>query len=216
MIEQEAFTVEQNTAYIAPVTAEDSVAQVEDAKKRALAEKIDIERSGDTGSGADGHAESNVLLDLGLEALGLKTAASLVQFVDERLTDSSGSGATRTGETKQGLGEDLLARANIATSSLDLDPKHVNTDKWGGTDTKMQSVSMAKSLTISKSLANEHALQSVYTAERQHSAMLGHANQMAPGMGLGSGPSINPQQLLKDAERVSEMEDWQKRMAGQV
>ncbi len=225
------FTVEQNTGHIAPVTERDHMAHVEETKRKALAEQTTIEEKSagaDQKNGANnGNAEGNLLIDIGLEALGVKSAASAVQLLDDRMADKAAS-RPQTGnsiidavaETVTGAlsgkahidGEDIMARANIAASSLALDPKHVNTDVWGGTDTKMGGVAMAKSLTFGKEIANEMVLQSVYVAEQKHSAMIGRANMMVPGLGMASGPSINPQQLLNDAERISELEDWQKRM----
>lgn len=220
------FKLDQNNAYIAPVTASDSVAQVAEAKRMALAESSTHKQTNSEGPAA-GNPEADLILDIGLEALGVKSAATAAQMIGGRMADTmeTRNSARSTieeevqkasrapGSYQPSFAEDLLARANIATSSLDLDPKHVNTDKWGGTDTKMNAVALTRSLTVSKDLANEKVLESVYAVERQHSAMLGHVNQMVPGLGLGSGPSINPAQLLNHAEKIAEMEDWQRRMA---
>ena len=224
---QEEFTVERNTGYIAPVGADSSAAQVEDAKRKALAEQVKIKSEADGGNTASkGLGEGELILDIGLEALGVKSAATAAQFVTGRMADTAHMrGNARTieddvqkasrapGTYEPSFAEDLLARANIATSSLFMDPKHVNTDVWGGTDTKMNSVKMAKSLTFDRDIANRQVLDSVYAAEKHHSATLGHIRQMVPGMDLGSGPSINPSQLLGQAEKISEMEDWKRRMA---
>lgn len=228
----EEFKLEQNTGYIAPVTADSSAAQVEEAKRMALAKQTTTKEdiAGLDGTRAPGNAEADLILDIGLEALGVKSAATAAQLVGGRMADTMETrNAARStieeevqkasrapGSYQPSFAEDLLARANIVTSSLDLDPKHVNTDMWEGKETKMPAVSMARSLTISQDIANRQALDNVYAVERQHSAMLGHVNQMVPGLGLGSGPSINPRQLLADAERMSDMEDWQRRLAEQA
>lgn len=228
----EEFTVEKNNGFIAPVTADSSVAQVEETKRKALAEQVSIksDSEGAASGPAQGNAEASLLLDVGLEALGIKTAATAVQIVSGRVADTMeirannaatmeqdiGKAARKPGTYEASPAEDLLSRANIATSSLDLDAKHVNTDMWGGTDTKMNSVQLARSLTFDRDIANRQALDSVYAAEKQHSATLGHVKQMAPGMDMGSGPSINPSQLLSHAEKHVEMEDWQRRMAEQA
>lgn len=219
---QEEFTVERNTGYIAPVGADSSAAQVEEAKRKALAEQVKIKSEGAaSGAPTTGKAEADLLIDVGLEALGLKSAATAVQIVGGRMADTmeTRNGAQSTieaevqkaarapGTYEPSFSEDLLARANIATDSLHMPKDHVNTDIWGGTDTKMASVKMAKSLTFDRDIANRQVLDSVYAAEKHHSATLGHIRQMVPGMDLGSGPSINPSQLLGEAE------DWKRRMA---
>jgi hypothetical protein len=230
---QEEFTVEKNTGFIAPVSADSSLAQVEDTKRKALAEQVKIKSQSEEANGptlAGGHAEADLLLDIGLEALGLKSAATAAQIVSGRMADTAGTRneaqssiqnevqkmSRAPGMYEPSIGEDLLARANIATDSLHMPKDHVNTEIWGGTDTKMSSVKMAKSLTFDRDIANRQVLDSVYAAEKNYSATLGHVRQMAPGMDLGSGPSINQSQLLGQAEKVSEMEDWQRRMAEQA
>ena len=67
---------------------------------------------------------------------------------------------------------------------------------------------MAKKMTFGQELSNEQALQSVHIARQQHSATMGMVNQMSPGLGLGSGPSIRPQDLLKEARDDADMNRW--------
>ena len=111
--------------------------------------------------------------------------------------------------TKATSGEDLMASANIATMSL----KDQHKEAVGSWDvkegsTKMAGVQLAKKLTFGQELSNEQALQSVYAARMQHSATIGMANQLSPGLSLSSGPSIRPQDLLKEARDDADMNRW--------
>lgn len=225
------FTLDQNTGLV-PLAHEDNcVAQVKEIERQAHAEKCSIEEdAGGLEGAARGNPEADLLIDIGLEVIGVKGAATAAQLIGGRLEDTfesrNSARSTIEDEVKKAgrsagtytpsIGEDLIARANIATCSLDMDPKHVNTEKWGGTDTKMPGVSQARALNVCKEFTNKQVLDSVYAVERQHSAMLGRVNQMVPGLGMGSGPAINPKQLLSYAEDASDMEDWQRRLAEQV
>lgn len=115
--------------------------------------------------------------------------------------------------TKPTAGEDLMASANIATMSL----KDQHKEAVGSWDvkegsTKMAGVTLAKKLTFGQEMSNEQALQSVYVARQQHSATLGMANQMSPGMSMAmNGPSFRPNDVLSAAKNVSEwdnMDRW--------
>ncbi len=227
--------LDQNTGYIAPVSADSSIAHVEDTKRKALAEKTLMEEDAAASrTHNNGQAEGNLFIDLGLEALGVKSAAALVQFADERMSDRAGMNAANnsdslggligsvaktideeiTGSTSRQPGkyEGLFERAQIAASSLDLDPKHVNTDVWSGTNTKLNSVLQTRDMSFRKTIEHD-LLPQIRGVEMQHQAMLGHARSLAPGLSM-SGPSINPAQLLGEAERMAEKEDWVKRTEG--
>ena len=111
--------------------------------------------------------------------------------------------------TKPTAGEDLMASANIATMSL----KDQHKEAVGSWDvkegsTRMAGVQLAKKLTFGQELSNEQALQSVYVARQQHSAALGMANQLAPGMAMAmNGPSFRPNEVLGNAKNVSEWDN---------
>lgn len=103
--------------------------------------------------------------------------------------------------------EDLMASANIASLSLNGQGKEA-LGTWDVKETKMDGVQAAKQLTFGQELANEKALASVHAARQQHSAMIGMANQMSPGLSLSSGPSIRPQDLLKEAREQEDTDRW--------
>ncbi len=93
---------------------------------------------------------------------------------------------------------DIADRAGIAAKSLNEQGKE-SLSTWDVPDKKMASVKLAKELTFDARIANEQALDSVHLAREQHAAMKFKMGQMAPGMGLGSGPSIRPEDLLREA-----------------
>lgn len=113
--------------------------------------------------------------------------------------------ATRT---SSGAGkEDIVASANIASSSLKEQEKDA-VGTWGVKETKMSSVQLAKKLTFGQELSNEQALQSALVARQQHTAAMGMARTMAPGMDLSSGPRFNASQILKTAQEEADLNRW--------
>jgi hypothetical protein len=119
------------------------------------------------------------------------------------------SSAASSVRTKATAGEDLMASANIATMSL----KDQHKEAVGSWDvkegsTKMAGVALAKKLTFGQEMSNEQALQSVYVARQQHSATLGMANQISPGMSMAmNGPSFKANDVLAAAKNVSEWDN---------
>lgn len=103
--------------------------------------------------------------------------------------------------------EDIMASANIASSSLKEQEKDA-VGTWGVKETKMTSVQLAKQLTYGQEISNELALQSARVARQEHTAAMGKAYSMAPGMDLSSGPRFNVNQLSKLAEEESSMNSW--------
>lgn len=103
--------------------------------------------------------------------------------------------------------EDIVASANITGASLNEQEKDA-VGTWGVTETRMNSVQMAKKLTIGHELASGHALQSAHVARQQLNATMGMARTMAPGMDLSSGPRFNANQILKAAEEEADMNRW--------
>lgn len=93
---------------------------------------------------------------------------------------------------------DIADRAGIAAKSLNDQGKDA-LSTWDVPEKKLASVKLAKELTFDTRIANEKALDSVHLAREQHAAMKFKMGQMAPGMGLGSGPSIRPEDLLREA-----------------
>lgn len=93
----------------------------------------------------------------------------------------------------------LIERSGSTAKSLRDQDGSDATSTWTGVDRRMNAVQEAKRMTFGRELASEHALESVKAVRAQHSAQIGHAQQMSPGMGLGSGPSIRPQELLTEA-----------------
>lgn len=103
--------------------------------------------------------------------------------------------------------EDIMASANITASSLKEQEKDA-VSTWGVKETKMGSVQLAKQLTFGQELSNEQALQSALIARQQHTAALGMARQMAPGMDMSSGPRFNANQILKSAQEDADLNRW--------
>jgi len=93
----------------------------------------------------------------------------------------------------------LIERSGSTAKSLRDQDGSDATSTWTGVDRRMNAVQEAKKMTFGRELASEHALESVKAVRAQHSAQLGQAQQYSPGMGLGSGPSIRPQELLSEA-----------------
>ncbi len=101
----------------------------------------------------------------------------------------------RSGDSSAGL----LERSSISSTSLRGQEESGATSTWTGVDRRMNSVQEAKRMTYGQELASEKALESVQRVRQEHSAQLGQAQQYSPSMGLGSGPSIRPQDLLTEA-----------------
>lgn len=110
--------------------------------------------------------------------------------------------------TQATQGEDLMARTNIATTSLKDQGKDA-LKSWDvkESSTKMTSVQLAKKLTFGQELANEQALQSALIARQQYSATVGHAMRMAPGMGM-NGPSFKGADIMKKAQEEADLNRW--------
>lgn len=119
------------------------------------------------------------VVETGLTA---KTPANVTPL--RRSTDTSAGLIERSGSTAQSLRDQ---DGSDATST------------WTGVDRRMNAVQEAKRMTFGRELASEQALESVKAVRAQHSAQIGQAQQYSPGMGLGSGPSIRPQDLLTEA-----------------
>lgn len=99
--------------------------------------------------------------------------------------------------------EGILSRSNIAASSLK-DQEKDALKTWDVPEKQsFAGVKMAKEMTVDLRNANEKSLESAIVARQQHSAVMNKINQIAPSMGLGSGPSIRPQDLLREAEQVA-------------
>ena len=58
-------------------------------------------------------------------------------------------------------------------------------------------------MTFQAHYASEKALESAVVARQQHGAVFYKINQIAPGVSMGGGPSIRPQDLLREAEQVA-------------
>ncbi len=93
----------------------------------------------------------------------------------------------------------LLERSSISSTSLRGQDEAGSTSTWTGVERRMNSVQEAKRMTFGQELASEKALESVQRVRQEHSAQLGQAQQYSPSMGLGSGPSIRPNELLSEA-----------------
>jgi hypothetical protein len=65
-------------------------------------------------------------------------------------------------------------------------------------------VQIAKQLTFGLRNTNELALQSAQTARMENAAIHQRVNQLAPGLSLASGPTIRPDQLLREAELIDQ------------
>jgi hypothetical protein len=96
---------------------------------------------------------------------------------------------------------EIVDRAGITAKSLNEQGKE-SLATWDVPDQKMASVKLARQMTVDMRYSNEKALDSVHVARQQHAATQYKINQIAPGMGLGSGPTIRPQDLLREAEMV--------------
>ncbi len=116
------------------------------------------------------------------------------------------SASASTGRKAAGAGEDLMARASITETSLKDQGKDA-LKSWDVPEEKLAAVSHAKKFTYGLEAANKAALASVQKVRAEHSAVLGAARQLAPGLSLGSGPSINPATLLREAEQ-KQNESW--------
>lgn len=111
-------------------------------------------------------------------------------------------------------GNELIARSNIVSESvrmesptrLDGKDKFTETKAWEGKDTKVAGMQQTKDIVLQRAMQYGHLHDNVMNVRREHSAMLGRAQHIAPSMGLGSGPSINPRKLLNEAE-----DDWEQR-----
>lgn len=103
-------------------------------------------------------------------------------------------------------GEDLMARSNIATMSLKEQHKEA-VGSWDVKETKMAGVQLAKKLSFGQEYASELALQSALVARQQYSATVGHAMQMAPGMGM-NGPSFKGMDIMKMAQEEADLNRW--------
>lgn len=108
--------------------------------------------------------------------------------------------------TKPTDGEDLMARSNIATMSLKEQHKEA-VGSWDVKETKMAGVQLAKKLSFGQEYASELALQSALVARQQYSATVGHAMQMAPGMGM-NGPSFKGADIMKMAQEEADLNRW--------
>jgi hypothetical protein len=108
--------------------------------------------------------------------------------------------------TRATAGEDLMASANIATSSLKDQHKEA-VGSWDVKETKMAGVALAKKLSFGQEYASELALQSAMVAKQQYSATVGHAMQMSPGMGM-NGPSFKGADIMKMAQEEADLNRW--------
>lgn len=223
MAKQE-FVADQNAIYVPQATADMSSAQVDDIEHRAKAQAVQIEEKfakvDSAEKGAADNAEAKLFGDILMEGAGIKLASTVIDFLDTRLSDktndlnsSSPSSEPRTieDEIKATNGsflepkkqEGLFSRANIAASSLN-DQNKDALKTWDVPEKQdFSSVKLAKEITYEMSNANDLALQSTQAVRQQHSATMYKINQISPGMGMGSGPSIRPQDLLREAEQVA-------------
>lgn len=124
-----------------------------------------------------------------------------------KITDTIGKPGV-TIRTQATQGEDLMARTNIATTSLKDQGKDA-LKSWDVKEgsTKMAGVQLAKKLTFGQELANEQALQSALIARQQYTATIGHAMRMAPGMGM-NGPSFKGADIMKMAQEEADLNRW--------
>lgn len=120
---------------------------------------------------------------------------------------SSTASAAKTGKLSAAQGEDIMIRANIAETSLKDHGKEA-LGSWGVKDAQIGAVKEAKALTFGMRNSNELALQSAMAARHHNSATMHKVNQMAPGLSLASGPTIRPDQLLREAESYKSASDW--------
>jgi len=161
------------------------------------------------GSSADkpfGTAKNPITIEQDIKSVGRKPGAYRAPVGPTEVgVGSAGEQAIAkksapSGRKAPSAGEDLMARANIAETSLKDQGKDL-LKSWDMPEKKLASVSEAKKLTFGMQHANEKALESVYVARQNHQATLGKVQQMAPNLGLASGPSINPNTLLREAEQ---------------
>lgn len=215
--------IEQNTARVEQATGDMSYGQIEDIRHRASANVQAVESEAGRISG--GENAVSILIDAGLDAVmpGYKMLNASAQLGLQRMEDvmeTKSRGAVTMDdhirESVSGRGENLMSRIKIAASSL------TNTaagDKatdglYGGgkknagnipTDDKAAAaVSHSQNKVIAVKHLHKMALDSVGPAHLQRGAALYHANQMAPHMGLGSGPRAPSRHLLSEAERYQD------------
>lgn len=132
-----------------------------------------------------------------------QTKFGVVDTVTDAISKPAASGRSNAGVHK----EDIMASANIASSSLKEQEKDA-VGTWGVKETKMGSVQLAKQLTYGQELSNEQALQSALLARQQHTAAMGMARSMAPGMDMSSGPRFNANDILKSAQQEADLNRW--------
>lgn len=116
-------------------------------------------------------------------------------------TSIYGGGSAKS-ETPVSDTASVFDRAKIAETSLKDQGKEA-IGSWSVRDAKVEGVKLAKELTFGLRNANEMALQSVAPAREYKSAATYQANQMAPGLAMASGPTIRPDQLLREAREES-------------
>lgn len=122
--------------------------------------------------------------------------------------DRPGASTKRLASTQ---GEDLVARANIAKTSLQGQGKDA-ISSWGVRNPNMGSVAEAIRMMYGHELANEQALNAVHTARLQQQAMMKQVQQMTtPGMNMGMNgpsPSQSMSAQLAAAEDQKRMNAW--------
>ncbi len=214
--------IEQNTAHVEQATGEMSYGQIEDIRRRASANVQAVES--EEGRISGGENAVSILLDAGLDAAlpGYKMLKDGAQLGLQRMEDvmeTKSRGAVsmdqhiRDSVSGRGAGENLISRINIAASALTNKAAgdKATDDLFGGgkknasnipTDEKAASaVSHSQSKVIAVKHLHKLALDSVGPAHLQRGAAMYHAQQMAPHMGLGSGPRAPSRHLLSETDQ---------------
>lgn len=122
--------------------------------------------------------------------------------VEEKHYDGAADILKTTHHSKNINSDGVLSRSNIAVSSFKEQEKEA-LKTWDIPEKQnFAGVKFAKEVTFEMRNASEKALESVVVARQQYGATMHKINQIAPGMGMASGPA-RPYDLLRDAEEAA-------------